>query len=269
MSGLPPGSSSSTALVTGASSGIGIDLARELSQRGHHVTLVARREERLRELAAELGANPASPGADAVPCDLADSAARAGLVDRLLASGRDVAVLVNNAGFGIRGRLARSDPERQVEMVRLNVEAVTDLCARLSTPMAERASGAILNVASTAAFQPLPGLAVYAATKAFVLSLSEALHTELDPHGVVVTALCPGPVRTEFVEVADIGEFQSSTPDVMWSDPHEVARDGIEGLERGKRVVVSGTLNRVVAAGGRFSPRGLQLRLTRSLYGRR
>lgn len=267
MSQLPPPSSTSTALITGASSGIGIELAKLLSARGYHLTLVARRKERLEEVAEQLSGD-GKPGADVMVCDLADPEARGMMVGTLLGGEREVEILVNNAGFGLTGRMFNNSAERHTEMIRLNIEAVVDLMDRFSPGMVERGRGGILNVASTAGFQPLPGMAVYAATKSFVLSMSEAAHTELDEKGVVVTALCPGPVRTEFAEVADLSGFEANTPDRMWMEADETARIGIEGFEAGKRVVIAGNLNKISAAGGRHLPRWALLPLVRGLYGR-
>ncbi|HYZ27477.1 MAG TPA: SDR family oxidoreductase [Thermoleophilaceae bacterium] len=253
---LPPPSPAATCVVTGASSGIGAELARELTRRGHRVTLVARREERLRELAAELG-----DGAEVHVADVSDPAARQGLAEALAARGAEVAVLVNNAGFGTSGRFVKADRGRELEMVRTNVEAVVDLCALFVPAMAQRGSGAVLNVASTAAFQPIPMQSAYAATKAFVLSFTESLHAELAGTRVAVTALCPGPVKTEFADVAEI-PGHDALPGVFWAGAEEVARAGIKGLERGKRVVIPGALNRAGAVGGQHVPRNLFLRLT-------
>lgn len=232
------------------------------------MTLVARREDRLRELADELSGD-GLPGAAVIPCDLADPEERGVLVGRLLEGDRKVEILVNNAGFGLTGRMFKAEPERHSEMIRLNIEAVVDLMDRFSPGMVERGRGGILNVASTAAFQPLPGMAVYAATKSFVLSVSEAAHVELADKGVVVTVLCPGPVRTEFGEVANLGEFESNTPARVWMDADETARIGLEGFEAGKRVVIAGNLNKLSAAGGRHLPRWALLPLVKGLYGRR
>jgi short-subunit dehydrogenase len=253
---LPPPSPDSTCVVTGASSGIGAEFARELTRRGYRVTLVARREDRLRELAAELGAD-----AEVHACDVTDANARKGVADALAARGTSVAILVNNAGFSTSGPFVRSERDRELDMVRTNIEAVVDFCSLFGAGMAERGSGAILNVASTASFQPLPMQATYAATKAFVLSFTESLHAELDGSGVVVTALCPGPVKTEFVDVAEI-PGADSMPGIFWADAAGTAKAGIRGLERNKRVVIPGALNRAGAIGGQHAPRSLVLRLS-------
>ena len=253
---LPPPAPDSTCLVTGASSGIGTEFARELARRGYGVTIVARREDRLRDLAAELGG-----GVEVHACDVTDPHARRTLVDDLAARGVSVDVLVNNAGFSTSGPFWKTDRDRELDMVRTNIEAVVDFCALLSPGMVERGQGAILNVASTASFQPLPMQAGYAATKAFVLSFTESLHAELSPRKVSVTALCPGPVRTEFVEVAKLEQAEGSLPGFLWDDPESVAKAGIRGLERGKRVVIPGTFNRVGAVGGQYAPRSLLLRV--------
>jgi uncharacterized protein len=257
---LPPPSDSSIALVTGASSGIGAALARELARRGHSVVLAARREERLRDLAAELESEH-GVRAEVLVADVGSEAGRDRLTSALAERAVEVEILVNNAGFGAFGTAHRLDRGRQLEMVRLNCEAVLDLQLRYSFAMAARARGAILNLASTAAFQPLPGSACYAATKAFVLSLSEATHTELARRGVTVTALCPGPVRTEFVEIAGAAEAEGHLPAPFWTSVEQVAREAVEGLERGKRVVTPGLLNRAGAIGGQHAPRALALPL--------
>jgi uncharacterized protein len=257
---LPPPHPDSTCLVTGASAGIGADVARALAGRGHGVTLVARRAERLRELAEELRAEH-SVRAEVLECDLAEDGSREGMLAELADRGLMVEVLVNNAGFGSGGRFQELDPEREVEMVRLNVEAVIALCGRFVRGMVSRGRGAILNLASTAAFQPLPRQATYGASKAFVLSFTEALHADLEGTGVTATALCPGPVRTEFPEVAGIDEAAEGLPGVFWMDSPDVAEAGVRGLERGRRVVVPGVLNRAGALGGQHVPRGLLLRL--------
>jgi uncharacterized protein len=252
--GLPAPSVSSTALVTGASSGIGSEVAKQLAARGYSVVLVARREERLRSLATELSLEHGTE-AEVIACDLGEEAERDRLESELRSGGRSVEVLVNNAGFGHQADFSRSSRERMVDMVRLNVEAVVDLTSRFIGPMVERGRGSVINVASTGAFQPLPGSAVYGASKAFVLSFSEAIRTELRGSGVTVTAVCPGPVPTEFPGVED------RTPGIVWTSAETVARQAVEGAEHDKRVVVPGLLNRAGALVGQHSPRAVALPL--------
>jgi short-subunit dehydrogenase len=261
---LPPAAPSSTALVTGASSGIGAAIAAELAARGHGVTLVARREDRLRELAEKLEGQGVR--AEAIGCDLGDEAARDRLQAEIEDRGLAVEILVNNAGFGGGPEFADTDRSRVVEMARLNVEAVADLTARFVPAMVARGRGAVINTASTASFQPLPGTAHYAATKAYVLSLSEAISSELGPKGITVTALCPGPVRTEFMDVANLEHAEDGTPDFIWSTAEEVAAAAVRGAEQGKRVVVPGTLNRAGALAGQHAPRALALPLFKRIW---
>lgn len=263
--GLPQPSVSNTALVTGASSGIGAAIAAELASRGYSLALVARREERLRSLATELASEHGVEAA-VIACDLADPAERDRLTDELRAGGRAVELLVNNAGFGHQADFAPSPRERMVEMVGLNVEAVVDLTSRFLGPMVEKGRGGVINIASTAAFQPLPGSAVYAASKAFVLSFSEAIRTELRGSGVTVTAVCPGPVKTEFTEVAGVGGVEERTPGAVWMTAEEIARHAVDGAERDRRVVVPGTLNRATAIAGQHSPRAVALPLISRIW---
>ena len=262
---LPPPAPDSTAVVTGASSGIGADIARSLARRGQGVTLVARREERLQDLAEELQKEH-SVRAETLGADIGDPDGREAMAARLGELGLTVEVLVNNAGFGSGGRFVELDQEREVEMVRLNVEAVVALCGRFVPEMATRGRGAVLNVGSIASFQPVPRQATYGATKAFVLSFTEALHAELGGTGVTATALCPGPVRTEFTQAADMEDMESVVPDIFWADSAEVAEDAVKGLEKGRRVVVPGVLNRATALGGQHAPRSLLLRAAQRLY---
>jgi uncharacterized protein len=254
---LPTPAPDHTAVVTGASSGIGAEIARELARRGHGVTLVARRADRLSALAHEVTA--AGVRAEVLAVDLADAGARADLLDRVTAAGLVPDILVNNAGLSTMGPVARSDPAAEVNMVEVDVAAVVDLCSRFLPGMVARATGGILNVASTAAFQPLPGQAGYAASKAFVLSYTRSLGGELRGTGVTVTALCPGPVDTEFNGVAGIAddEARAALPSVMWESAADVAKAGVEGLDRGRRVVVPGPANRVTAALANVAPKSL------------
>jgi len=237
------------ALVTGASAGLGVEFARQLSRRGHPLVLAARRKERLAELAKELG------NARSVAIDLSKKDAAAKLMADIEANGEQVELLVNNAGFGLIGRFAELDAKRERQMIDLNVATLTDLCRAVSPGMIERKSGGIINVASTAAFQPGPKMAVYFATKAFVLSLSEALHEELKPHGVHVTCLCPGPTRTEFGEVAGFGG--NGLFDKVAMNSPEVVEAALDGLDKNKAVVVPGVVNKLTANSGRFAPRSV------------
>jgi short-subunit dehydrogenase len=257
---LPEPSVSSTAVVTGASSGIGAAVAAELASRGHAVALVARREERLKSLADELSSEH---GADVevIAADLGEPDQRDRLQDELRERGRTVEVLVNNAGFGHQADFAISPRERMTEMVQLNVEAVVDLTGRFLPQMVERGRGSVINIASTGAFQPLPGSAVYGATKAFVLSFSEAIRTELRGSGVSVTAVCPGPVRTEFTAAAGVPGVEDRTPGMVWMSAEDIAKHAVDGAARDKRVVVPGMLNRATALAGHYSPRAVALPL--------
>jgi short-subunit dehydrogenase len=185
------------------------------------------------------------------------------LVRDVQAAGEQVDLLINNAGFGLRGRFVELDAAREREMIDLNCGALTDLCRVVAPQMIERRSGGILNVASTAAFQPGPKMAVYFATKAFVLSFTEALHEELKPHGVKVSALCPGPTRTEFGEVAGIatlGQF-----DRLSMDAEPVVRAGIHGLERNQAVVIPGAINKAGAWSTHLAPRSVVRKIAGSL----
>jgi short-subunit dehydrogenase len=258
--GLPEPSVSNTALVTGASSGIGAAIAAELASRGFSLILVARREERLLSLATELSSEHGID-VEVIAADVADEGERDRMQLELGGRGRAVEVLVNNAGFGHQADFARSPRERMVEMVRVNVEAVVDLTSRFIGPMVERGRGSVINIASTAAFQPLPGSAVYAASKSFVLSFSEAIRTELRGTGVTVTAVCPGPAKTEFTEVAGVGGVEQRTPGAVWTSVEEIARQAVDGARRDKRVVVPGMLNRATAIAGQHSPRAVALPL--------
>jgi uncharacterized protein len=262
--GLPPPSDSSTCLVTGASSGIGAEIARQLAARGRGVTLTARRRERLKELADELHERH-GVRAETVTCDLSSPAARKRTVKTVADRGLDVEVLVNNAGFGSAGRFQELDPEAELRMVRTNVEAVADLCTQYVPQMVARRRGAVLNVASVAAYQPVPRQATYAATKAFVLSFTEGLHMDLKGTGVTATALCPGPTRTEFGETADIPEELFNIPGLVYS-AEQMAVAGVEGMERGRRAVIPGATNLVGAIGGRLMPRSLVLPLIDRFY---
>jgi hypothetical protein len=237
------------ALVTGASAGLGVEFARQLSRRGHSLVLAARRKDRLAELARELG------DARSLAIDLSKANAAAKLMADIEANGETVDLLVNNAGFGLIGPFAELDAKRERQMIDLNAGALTDLCRAVAPAMIERRSGGILNVASTAAFQPGPKMAVYFASKAFVLSLSEALHEELKPHGIKVTCLCPGPTRTEFGEIAGFGG--NSLFDKVAMNAAEVVETGLKALDSNDAVLVAGWINKIGAASTRLAPRSV------------
>ncbi|MEO7602762.1 MAG: SDR family oxidoreductase [Sphingomicrobium sp.] len=249
--------SQAVALITGASAGLGVDFARQLAAKGHRLVLVARRKDRLDALAAELG------NAHAIECDLREAGAAATLIADLAAHGEHVDYLVNNAGFGLTGRFAELDGKRQRSMIDLNCGALTELAHTVLPGMIERKAGAILNVASTAAFQPGPGMAVYFATKAYVLSFSEALHEEVREHGITVTALCPGPTATEFGAVAGFGG--NPLIDKLSSGSAEVVRAGLAALDKRRAVVIPGLINKAGAQGHRFLPRGTLRRIAGTL----
>jgi hypothetical protein len=261
---LPTPSPTTTAVVTGASSGIGADLARELAARGHGLTLVARREDRLRDLADELSG---TVRVEVIACDVADAGARADLLAEVGRRGLTTDILINNAGIGTIGPVVDSTPEAEINQVRVNVEAVIDLSTRAVQQMVPRARGAILNVGSTAGFQPFPGQSGYAATKAFVRSYTDGLRGELAGTGVTVAALHPGPVRTEFLETAGMDErtFAAAFPKFLWIPSRDVAKKGIEALESG-RSVIPGWQNEIPARVFEFLPRRLLLPLLKSQH---
>jgi short-subunit dehydrogenase len=261
--GLPEPKPSSAALITGASAGIGREIAGELAARGHGVVLVARRKDRLDEIAEELRAAH-GVRTEALGCDLSKSASVARLPARVASLGLDVEILVNNAGFATNGPFVESDTQREIEQVRVLVEAVVALTGAFAPAMAERGRGAILNVSSTAAMQPLPYSAGYSAAKAYVLTFSEAIHQELGPRGVTVTALCPGPVYTDFWEisgweVAGGQSFEQAVPRPAWISAHDAARAGVDGLAAGQRVVVPGLRMRAAMEASRYIPHAIKL----------
>ncbi len=227
------------ALVTGGSYGIGEAIARELAARGVELVLLARSDERLRELAGELSAIRC----DVLACDLRERLPDASELGR-------VDLLVNNAGFGAMGRFETWDGDWAAGMIDVNVRAVAALTRAVIPQMLDRGRGGILNVASTAAFQPLPYMAEYAATKAFVLSFSRALHVEYRSRGITVTALCPGATRTRFHRIAQVSE----PPMLVGQSVREVAGYGLRALESGRATAVSGWYNRVGAALAEVTP---------------
>lgn len=237
------------ALVTGATSGIGEQFAVEYARRGHDLILVARREAELQTLADKLAKTHGSR-VTVRPCDLGDATARAAFLDELAEQGTRVDVLVNNAGYGDVGEFATADPAKTSGMIELNCQAVVELTQALLPGMLRRERGTIINVASTAAFQPLPTMAVYAATKAFVKSFTEALATELRPTAVRAIAICPGPTDTAFFAVAGADDVMTQR-----RTPAQVVETTMAGLDRGKTVVVDGAANAVGATLGKVMPR--------------
>ncbi len=243
------------ALVTGASSGIGRDLSIEHAKRGGDLIIVARRKDRLDELKKELE-KKYSVQVHAVESDLTKEGSGRALFEECQKHDRGVDILINNAGFGLHGHFSRQQWEPLQSMIRLNVEALTELSHLFLPDMIKRKSGAILNVASIAGFLPGPQQAVYYATKAYVLSLSEALAKECEGTGVKVTALCPGFTKTEFFEKADLDDVAATKFPAMTSE--EVAAYGYKAMERGKPVAVPGLINRFLAHFLiKFSPRFL------------
>jgi uncharacterized protein len=242
-------------LVTGASAGIGAELARVFASKGHRLALVARRADRLAALAAEIAA-AGGKSAIMIPCDLEQADAGDRIAAALVAEGVEVEYVVNNAGFGLFGPAVELDRVEQLGIIAVNIRAVTDLSLRFAEHLI-RHKGGILNVASIAGFLPGPGMAVYYASKAYVLSLTEALRAELGPRGVRVTALCPGPVPTEFQARAGFKPgFDSAVLDVS---PAAVARAGYRGLMDNKRAVLPGFGIKVVPLMLRLFPRGFIL----------
>jgi short-subunit dehydrogenase len=262
---LPTPSPASTAVVTGASSGIGAAIARELADRGHGVTLVARREDRLRELADELAGRVR---VEVIACDVADSAARAGLFDEVDRRGLTADILVNNAGIGTIGAVTNASVDDEIAQVRVNVEAVIDLTTRAVQQMVPRGRGAILNVGSTAGYHPFPGQAGYAATKAFVITYTEGLRGELAGTGVTVALLNPGPVRTEFLKSAGMDErtFADAFPKFLWTPARDVARTGIDALDGDRGTVIPGLPSQLSTRLLQFMPRRLLLPLLKNQH---
>ena len=257
---LPHPKENSSALVTGSSSGIGAEIARDLAQRGYGVTLVARREDRLKALAEELAAEH-GVRTEVIAADLTDADSRGALPAEIEQRGLVVDILVNNAGFSTMGPVHLGNRDAELAMVRTNIEAVVDLCTLFVPGMVTRHHGAVLNTASTAAFQPLPGQAVYGASKSFVLSYGRALGTELKGTGVTVTTLCPGPVETGFAEASGLTDAEAgeSLPKFMWVAPDEVAKAAVAALAAGRPVIIPGTANRVGAAFGHLIPKSMIL----------
>jgi short-subunit dehydrogenase len=252
-----------TALITGPSSGIGLDLAHLFAADGHDVVLVARSEGKLRALAAELESKHAV-SARVIVADLA----RPDAPREVFAAAPPVDVLVNNAGYGTSGMFAETVLRAELDMLQVNIAAVTHLTKLFLPQMLERKRGRILNVASTAAFQPGPLMAVYYATKAYVLSFSEAIAEELRGTGVTVSALCPGPTATGFQQTANLGS-EALLKVMKPASSMEVARAGYRGMMRGQRVIIPGFKNKLGVQSLRVSPRAVVTKVVRALQERR
>lgn len=252
-----------TALITGASSGIGAAFARALAKDGYDVILVARRADRLLALADELKGTRAMR-AEVLPADLAVPGAAQKVFEQVQALGLQVDLLINNAGLGTHGPFVESTLEADQKMIDLNISALTSLTRVFLPGMVERRFGGVLNVASTAAFQSIPYFAVYAATKAFVLSFSEALAEEVSGHGVKVSCLCPGPTQSEF---ADHAEFKTDLVSrVPMMSAEDVVRDGLDALRAGRPVQVAGLMNAMQAFAPRFAPRSVVTKISGLLF---
>jgi short-subunit dehydrogenase len=257
-----------TAVITGASGGIGMELAGLLAARGYDLILIGRRAERLQQLADDL-VKIYGNMAHAIAMDLAQPFAAEALWQEIVSITPDIDVLVNNAGVGDAGDFAAEAPESIERMIHLNISTLTSLTRRVLPGMMERRRGSILNLASLAGFQPGgPGMAVYYATKSYVLSFSRAIRRELSGSGVTVTTLCPGPTRTGFEETAKA----QNTLLFRWSKPMEardVALAGYEGMRRGRSVVVPGLLNKLLAVSPAFGPAAIALEINRFLLAQR
>ncbi len=254
------------ALITGASSGIGLELARLFARDGYRLVLVARNRGALRELGDELQSRYQAE-VRVSPKDLAHPAAPAELYQELQEAGIVLDVLVNNAGFGGAGAFLNTDWNNEAEMIQVNIVALTHL-TKLFLPQIRAREGKVMNVASMAGFVPGPYMAVYYATKAYVISFSEALAEELSGTGASVTCLCPGPVETNFQKRAHVGESQLVNSPLL-VDVREVARAGYEGMKQGKRIVIPGWKNRLLVEGLRLSPRSTVTKMTARMHGKK
>ncbi len=252
-----------TALVTGSSSGIGMYLAHEFARNGHPVVLVAPVESELREVAQQLRQFDGGTEPIVIAKDLEQPNAAQEIFDELQQRGVTIDILVNNAGHGQRGKYHEISLEQDLSMVRLNIEAVLRLTKLFLPPMLARARGRILNTASVAGFEPGPLLAVYHATKAFVLSLSESLATELEDTGITVTALCPGPTDTDFFPKAGMTETRAMQHAAA---PQDVAKTGYKAVMDGERVVVAGAVNKVMVSARRILTEEAQAKQNQKLY---
>jgi uncharacterized protein len=252
-----------TALVTGASSGIGLHLARELARHGHDLVLVAPVAAEVQEVAAVL-AREFGVQAQGIGADLTTEDGLRTITDSQR-TGQGIEILVNNAGLGQRARFWEYPLERDLTMLRLNIEAVVRLTKAFLPAFLSRGSGRILNVASVAGFEPGPNLAVYHATKAFVLSFSEALATEVDGTGVTVTTLCPGPTDTDFFDKADMENVKGVQKGSVMA-PQDVAEKGYKAMMAGERVIVTGAVNKAMVFARHLLPEAAQAKKNEKMY---
>jgi uncharacterized protein len=245
-----------SALITGASSGIGEVIAHKLGEAGVTAVLVARRTDRLETIAAQY------KGFEVLTADLATREGQQAVADRIVAPDAPIDLVVNNAGFGTNGMFHELDPDRLAEEIELNIAALTRLSSAALSVMVPRGRGWLLNVSSIASFQAAPRLAVYAATKAYVTSLTESIHEEVAGTGVKVTALCPGLTKTEFQSVSNTEQYADRFPGFVWTTVDEVAEAGLAAVARGKTLAVPGLLYKGVVALGSVTPRGLSRRIS-------
>lgn len=245
-------------VVTGASSGIGAETARRMAADGYNLMLVDREAGALEAIATELRESN-SVEVRTLAADLRNPDSRASVLNRAHEGDKQIDVLVNCAGLGAAGDFVDDPAERALEMIDINVAALVDLTWLVMPEMVERDSGAILNVASGAGFQPMPRFAAYAASKAFVLTFSESLSAELMGTGVTITTLCPGPTHTSFTDVAGLKDAEGSTPEIFWKTPSEVANYGVDAMRRGRRVAIPSKIFRVTSVVGGKGPRAVTL----------
>jgi hypothetical protein len=246
----------SSALVTGASSGIGEVLARELVRAGVPTVVVARRADRLQAIADEFA------GVEVLVADLATMSGQRAVADRIADTAHPIDLVVNNAGFGTSGPFHELDIDRLADEVELNVAALTRLSHAALAAMVPRRRGWLLNLSSVASFQPAPRLAVYAATKAYVTSLTESLHEEAKPHGVHVTALCPGLTKTEFQSVSNTEQYAHDFPDIVWTSPDQVVDEGLSSVVANRALAVPGAQYKLLAAASNVTPRWIRRRVS-------
>lgn len=246
----------SSALITGASSGIGEVMARKLAESGVPTVVVARRSDRLHAIAAEFD------GVEVLTADLLTMKGQRAVVARITDEAHPVDLVVNNAGFGTNGLFHELDPDRLADEVELNVAALTRLSNAALSVMVPRGRGWLINVSSVAGFQPAPRLAVYAATKAYVTSLTESLHEEAKPHGVHVTALCPGLTKTEFQSVSNTDSYADEFPGIAWTSPDEVVDEGLSSVIANRALAVPGAQYKLMTAAANVTPRWVKRRMS-------